>query len=547
MVLSCIVRRGRQAGWYHGPRILARPERVLRAGVLFGRETTATSVRKRIPGTCERRAITTHPSVAPRDEGTPQQLRGSYRMMKPGTILQPFTRRQWPALELAETYLAFFQRRDHLLLPRSPLVVPGTTTHFVIAGMQPLMPYLRGETPPPAPRLTDVQTCLRTVDIERVGDNARTNTSFHMLGNWSVGDYGRREAIELALELLEVFGLDRSRLWVTTFGGDESRGLRPDEAAVEAWRRAGLPDERIVPLGYEDNFWTTGGPGPCGPDTELWVDRGPALGCGEPSCCPGCERCDRFLEFWNLVFIEFEQTPDGRYEPLPLKSVDTGLGLERFAAVAQGALTVHATDLFVPTQARLAELAPEGSARGNGNGGGNDSRSHVREQRARHIVVDHARAALLLGLAGVEPAHEGAGSVLRRLIRRAAAQGHALGLRGSFLTELIGPLMQAHGALLRPEELPRLPAVAALLAAEERDFARTLAAGLRLLDRVQPDEHGVVPGERLFTLHSERGFPPELAAELLVERGLTVDWPGYERALAAHRAVSRAGNGKGQP
>jgi alanyl-tRNA synthetase len=455
--------------------------------------------------------------------------------METGTILQPFTRRRWPALEIADTYLAFFQRRDHLLLPRSPLVVPGTTTHFVIAGMQPLMPYLRGETPSPASRLTGVQTCLRTNDIERVGDNARTNTSFHMLGNWSVGDYGRREAIELALELLEVFGLDRSRLWVTTFGGDEPRGLRPDDAAAEEWRRAGLPDERIVPLGYDDNFWTTGGPGPCGPDTELWVDRGPALGCGEPSCRPGCERCDRFLEIWNLVFIEFEQMPDGRYEPLPLKSVDTGMGLERFAAIAQGAPTVHGTDLFAPARARLAELTPRKSD-------GADSRLH--EQRARHITVDHARAALLLGLAGVEPAHEGAGSVLRRLIRRAAAQGHALGLRGPFLAELAGPLVEAHGALLRPEELPRLAAVEALLTAEERGFARTLAAGLRLLDRVQPDERGVVPGERLFTLHAERGFPPDLAAELLVERGLTVDWPGYERALAAHRTVSRVGKGQ---
>ncbi|MGH2486817.1 MAG: alanine--tRNA ligase-related protein, partial [Ktedonobacterales bacterium] len=239
------------------------------------------------------------------------------------------------SVAITERCLAYFRARDHREIPGSPLVRPEFDTSFVIAGMQPLMPYLRGDVAPPYPRLTDWQRCLRADDADAVGSNARKLSSFHMLGNWSVGDYGRRGAIEMALDLLtNEFRLDTATMWVTTFEGDAALGLPPDDAAVAEWLRVGWPSERIVPLGMEDNFWSTGGPGPCGPDSEIFIDRGVARGCGEPTCRPGCA-CDRFLEIWNLVFIEFEQRSDGRYNRLPLRSVDTGMGLERTASVLQ--------------------------------------------------------------------------------------------------------------------------------------------------------------------------------------------------------------------
>ena len=430
--------------------------------------------------------------------------------------------------ELARRYLAFFQARGHREIPGAPLAVPGSDTSFVIAGMQPLLPYLRGDLPPPASRLTDIQRCLRTDDIEAVGTNGRKLTSFQMLGNWSIGDYGPRDAIALALAFLDELKLDRDRLWVTTFGGDITRGLPPDTLAVEEWRRAGIPVARIVPLGVEDNLWSTGGPGPCGPCTEIYVDRGEALGCSRPECQPGCD-CERFLEIWNLVFITYELTPDGRYLPLPFRSVDTGMGLERTAAVLQDVPTVYETDLLAPGLRRLSEIAPVHS--------GDDSRYTL----ARRIIADHARAALFAGLVGVVPDRNGRGSVVRRLIRRAARQGRILGFDRPFLGDLLEPLAEAHGGLLTDEERSRVPLVARMVTDEEQRFVRVLTAGLRTLETLAPGPDGRVSGERLFVLHAERGFPADLAAEILSERGLTIDWPAYERALAEHHEISRAG------
>jgi alanyl-tRNA synthetase len=430
------------------------------------------------------------------------------------------------SVELTERYLAFFRTRGHHEIAGSPLVPSDNTTSFVIAGMQPLIPYLRGQMPPPAPRLTGWQRCLRSDDVDAVGTNARKCTSFHMLGNWSIGDYGRRGAVELALELLNELGVGRGRLWVTTFGGDQEQGLPPDGAIVAEWRRLGIPSGRIVPLGIDDNFWSTGGPGPCGPNSEIFVDFGSESGCGGADCKPGCS-CNRFLEIWNLVFIEHERLPDGGYTPLPLRSVDTGMGLERIALVLQGVPTVFETDLFAGARRRLLELAPE------------DSASGPFVLRARRRIVDHTRAALLAGLAGVQPGPYGRGSVMRRLIRRAAREGRLLGLTEPFIGELAWPLAEDHGSLLTPEERARVPEVARMLADEERRFTRVLTAGLRELERLTPDGEGTVAGERLFALQADRGFPADLAAEVLAERGLDIEWSGYERALQRHREVSR--------
>jgi alanyl-tRNA synthetase len=446
--------------------------------------------------------------------------------------------------EIVARYLEFFRARGHLEIPGGPLVVPESTTSFIIAGMQPLLPYLRGEQTPPSPRLTDLQRCLRTDDVDGVGLNARKLTCFHMLGNWSIGDYGKREAIARALELLDDLGIDRGSLVMTTFAGDADLGLPPDEETIGLWHEVAIPNDHIVPLGAEDNFWTIGGgPGPCGPCTELYVDRGAHLGRCVPACRPGCA-CDRYLEIWNLVFIEYERLPDLTHRPLPLRSVDTGMGLERTAAVLQDVPSVFETDLFAGAQTRLAELAPPGVASGgavpDGLVHGDLTPDALREPRARRMIVDHARAVLLAGLSGVVPGPDGRGSVLRRLIRRAARQGHVLGIERPFLRELLPPLVAAHGPLLTADERARVAALGDLVAEEEARFSRVLTAGLRELGRLRPGPDGLVPGARIFALHAARGFPADLAGEILAERGLTVDWPGYERALEEHRVVSRA-------
>ena len=262
------------------------------------------------------------------------------------------------SIELVEHYLSFFRAHNHIELPGSPLVVPGNSTSFIIAGMQPLLPYLRGQQTPPSPRLTSLQRCLRSDDADAVGTNARKNTSFFMLGNWSIGDYGKHEAIDMALDLLlNTFAIDQTKLWVTVFSGDEQLKLPLDEDAIAGWLRVGIPRERIVPLGTDDNFWTMGGSGPCGPNSEIFVDRGIEFGCGELTCQPGCE-CDRFLEIWNLVFMQYERFQDGHLEPLPQRNIDTGMGLERTASVLQDTESVFSIDLFQPANTRLQDFAP---------------------------------------------------------------------------------------------------------------------------------------------------------------------------------------------
>ncbi len=462
-------------------------------------------------------------------------------MSKTKSMTQQSHPHVWSSARIAETYLAFFEQHGHLRLAGHPLAAPENSTSFIIAGMQPLMPYLRGSEPPPAPRLAALQRCLRTDDVEMVGSNDRKMSAFQMLGNWSIGDYGRREAVELAVELLSIFGIDWQRLWITTFGGDPSLNLPPDEDIVAEWLRAGIPGERIVPLGAEDNFWTTGGPGPCGRDTELFIDRGEAFGCGRQECRPGCD-CNRFLEFWNLVFIEFEQHPDGSITPLPLRSVDTGMGLERMALLLQGAPSAFHIDLFLPAQQRLHSLLPNehDSHDGHGHDGQPSAMLPAQREQSQRMIVDHMRAALFVGAEGTEPGRDGRGSVLRRLIRRAATRGRLLGITRPFLSELLMPLAQAHGALLSEEEQQRVPLLEEMVRQEEQRFQRTLTAGLRMLDSITPGERGVVPGELLFQLHAERGFPADLAAEILAQRGLQVEWPSFERATQAHREVSRS-------
>lgn len=428
--------------------------------------------------------------------------------------------------EITRRYLTYFREHNHLQIASVPLTASESTL-FIIAGMQPLLPWLRGQEPPPSPRLTAVQRCLRTDDVHMVGVNGEKLSSFNMLGNWSIGDYGKREAVHYADEVLSLFGVDRSALWVTVFAGDQDAGLPPDDETIGYWRAVGQPDERIVPLGMDDNLWTMNEPGPCGPCTEMFIDRGEALGCGRPDCRPGCS-CDRFLEFWNLVFIQYEWQVNGSYTSLPLRSVDTGMGVERIAAVLQQKETLFETDLFAGTQQRLEEFAPS-------------EHDSPLQQRARRVIVDAVRSSLYIGLEGVTPQATGRGSVLRRLIRRASRQGRILGLEQPFLGELLPPLLVSGEDMFSPKERELTPAVAAMITLEEQRFARVLTTGLRLLERIEPSKGNIVSGEQLFLLHAERGFPADLAAEILSERGLTVDWPGFEAAMEQHHAISRVG------
>ncbi len=430
--------------------------------------------------------------------------------------------------EIVERYLAFFRSKGHTQLPGSPLAVAGGSTSFVIAGMQPLLPYLRGLIAPPSPRLTALQRCLRTDDAEVVGTSTSKNTAFHMLGNWSIGDYGKREAIEMALDLLlNVFGVDQSKLWVTVFAGDSELGLPADEEASQEWLRIGIPREHIVPLGVEDNLWTMGGPGPCGPCSEIFFDHGPGFD-SHPSVCRPGDSCERFLEIWNLVFMEYESLPSGSLTPLPQRNIDTGMGLERIASVLQRAESVFSIDLFQPALSHLLEVAPSGVI-------GDDSR----ETRARRILVDHMRAVLFACLSGVMPGRDGSGSVVRRLLRRASRQVRLLGIDKAFLGELLALLAQGHGSLLTPEEHEKVPQIIRIVEEEEKLFERVLTIGLRYLSQLKPAANGLIPGELLFKLRAEKGFPTDLAIEILTERGLEVDWSGYEQASEEHRRVSR--------
>src|SRR5258708_18222774 len=310
--------------------------------------------------------------------------------------MEPNTQKStvWTSEAISTTYLAFFTAREHLELPGRSLIAPNQSTYFTVAGMQPLLPYLRGQQTPPASRLTSFQRCLRTVDVDETGDTNRKLTLFHMLGNWSVDHYGRREAIEMAVELLTLFGLDLSRLWVTTFGGDPALNLPPDEFTSGEWQRHGFPTEHIVPLGMEDNFWDMGAgvPGPCGPCTELFLDCGSEHGCRQPECRPGCS-CERFLEIWNLVFIQFDPSPDPTLPPLPFFSLPTALGLERIGMVLQDVPSLFDIDLFQPAIEVLNSLAPVRK----------DSDALL-DQRAPRVVLTHTRASIFASLQAALPA-----------------------------------------------------------------------------------------------------------------------------------------------
>ena len=438
--------------------------------------------------------------------------------------------------EIRERFLSFFEQRDHRRLPSASLV-PAEHDESVLlttAGMHPLKPYFQGRERPPHPRLTSVQKCFRTPDIDQVGITARHLTFFEMLGNFSVGDYFKAGAVEFAWEVsLQVFGFDPEQIWITVFEGDEELGLGPDEEAIEAWLAIGVPRERIVALPRSENFWQAGPLGPCGPCSELYLDRG--LDFGAPDDLPGGEN-ERFLEYWNLVFMQYDQKTEGVLTPLPTQNIDTGLGLNRLAAILQDKPSVFETDQFAP----LIALGERLSGRTYGESPDVD--------RALRILADHTRGMSMLVADGVVPSNEDRGYVLRRLMRRAILQGRRIGIEPGFLPAFAAEVRESMGKAY-PELLEHADTVDMWLAREEEAFGRTIVQGTRLLaehvERARAEGLEGIGAAEAFQLHDTYGFPFELTLELAAEQGFGVDQQGFEELMEGQRERARATAGRG--
>src|SRR5580704_10591933 len=436
--------------------------------------------------------------------------------------------------EIRERYLAFFEERGHRRLASASLVPPPEDRSVLLttAGMQPLKPYFLGREAPPAPTLTSCQKCFRTPDIEKVGSTLRHLTFFEMLGNFSIGEYFKQGAIEFAWELArEVFGFRGEDIWVTVFEGDEALGLGADEEAIELWEAVGVPRERIVGCPRSENFWEAGPVGPSGPCSELYLDRGLDFGTAED--LPGGEN-ERFLEFWNLVFMQYNQEPHDHLGELPTRNIDTGLGLNRMAAILQGKESVFETDQFQP----LLDLGQELSGRRYGEAHPTD--------RALRILADHTRGMSFMVADGVVPSNEERGYVLPRVMRRAIQQGRSLGMESGFLVRYAAVVRELMGGAY-PELTQQREAIEKWLASEEESFGRTLEQGTRLLEDLiaraaDAGAEGIAAADA-FELHDTYGFPFDLTRELLAERGLGVDATGFEQLMEGQRARARAAAG----
>jgi alanyl-tRNA synthetase len=433
--------------------------------------------------------------------------------------------------ELREGFLAYFESKGHKRLPSWPLI-PRADDHSTLltsAGMQPQMPFFLGRERPPAPLTTTAQKCFRTPDIDEVGLDGHHLTFFEMLGNFSFGQYFKEGAIELAAEFIrEHLQIEWDRIWATVHAGDPELGLGEDETAIALWEAIGLPRQRIVELPSSENFWSVGGPGPCGPDSEIYYDWGEEHGCGDPGCAPACQRCDRFLEFWNLVFMEYELHVDRTLTPLPTQNVDTGMGVERLAAIMQGVRSVYETDGY---QAIMAWIEAESGVAWD---------AHETARKAHRVLADHGRGMTFLVGDGITPSNEGRGYVLRRIVRRAVQQARKIGLEDLWrLSDVVVEQM----APWYPELAENRDRIRDVLRAEEERFSDTLSRGMRLFDEVAAK--GDISADDAFVLTATYGFPVELTMELARERGLAVDEEGFGRLMEEHREISRAGADRG--
>ena len=425
--------------------------------------------------------------------------------------------------ELRESYLSFFESKGHLRHKSYPLVPINDKSLLLInAGMAPLKKYFTGESEPPRHRMTTCQKCIRTPDIDRVGLTARHGTFFEMLGNFSFGDYFKEEALPWAWEYItEVLEMPKDRLWATIY--------KDDEEAYDIWtKKIGLPAERVVRLGKEDNFWEHGS-GPCGPCSEIYFDRGPEFGCGSPDCKPGCD-CDRYMEFWNNVFTQFDNDGNGNYTRLAKPNIDTGMGLERLACIMQGVNNLFEVDTVRNIMLAICEKA--------GVSYGADEKSDI----SLRVITDHIRSTTFLICDGVVPSNEGRGYVLRRLMRRAARHGRMLGIQGTFLADIVDVVAKENYSEY-PELTEKADYIKKIVKIEEERFAATIDSGLSILsgitEKAKKEGQSILSGDEVFKLYDTFGFPVDLTREIAAEAGLSIDEAAFVRLMEQQKQRAR--------
>ena len=426
------------------------------------------------------------------------------------------------AIEIRNKYLEFFKNHGHAVIPSAPLIPENDpSVLFTTAGMQPLVPYLLGEKHPAGTRLTDYQKCVRTNDIEEVGDN-RHLTYFEMLGNWSLGDYFKEESIQMSYDFLtKELNIPAEKLSVTCFAGDED--CPRDNTTAECWKKAGIPEERIYYFGKDDNWWIAGEEGPCGPDTEMFYDT------GKPKCSPECNPscgCGKYVEIWNNVFMEFYKDHEGKYSKLKQHNVDTGLGLERMTMLLEGKETPFETELFAPIMDKLMELQK------------NDNIA------SRRIIAEHLRSSMMIICDGGRPSNVDRGYILRRLIRRMVRHMNKLQISLDELSTLIelnvNNLKEMYPTLNENRET-----IKAVILEEKDKFVKTLEKGekefAKEIETVKAQGKDLIPGKMVFRLYDTYGFPPEETEELALENGMKIDKEEFEKLFKEHQEKSRAG------
>lgn len=428
--------------------------------------------------------------------------------------------------EIKKKFFEHFKARDHLEIPNSSLVPEyDPTLLFINSGMAPIKKYFLGLQKPPSERLFNVQRCLRTEDLDQVGKNTKTLTFFEMMGSWSIGGYGKQEAVEFALDLItQGYGFKKERLYATVFAGDKD--IPRDEETIRCWLHVGIPKERVLLLPASENFWTSGPVGPCGPCTEVLYDRGASFATKKDSR-PETDG-DRFYEIWNAgVFMEYNKLGEGKYEPLPFKSVDTGAGVERFATILQGKSSIFEIDLIWPLIKVLEKIA---------------SRSYEKDEKddlSFRIISDHTRAMTFAIADDVFPSNTGRGYVLRRLIRRAIRQAYLLDINGYFLSQVADVVIEIMAGEY-PKLLNNKANILKVIEDEEERFGKTLKKGIKLLDKLLAEEDlKKISGEVAFKLYDTYGFPLDLTQEIAGERGVGVDVLGFKRELKKQQKRSR--------
>jgi len=431
--------------------------------------------------------------------------------------------------EIRERYLAFFESKGHLRLPSFPLVPQNDASLLLVnAGMAPLKPYFTGKEVPPSKRVTTCQKCIRTPDIERVGKTARHGTYFEMLGNFSFGDYFKNEATAWAWEFItKEMEMPIDRLWVSIYEEDDEAG--------EIWiNNVGVAADRIVRLGKADNFWEIG-TGPCGPCSEIYYDRGEEAGCGSPDCAVGCD-CDRYVEFWNLVFTQFDKDDKGNYNRLAKPNIDTGMGMERLAAIMQGVNNLFEVDTVRNIMLHVCKLA--------GISYGDDSAKDV----SLRVITDHIRGTTFMICDGVLPSNEGRGYVLRRLIRRAARHGKIIGIKDTFLHKVVETVIAENGGAY-PELIQKADYIKKVVRIEEENFDKTIDQGLAILNdyiaQVKAEGKNILSGENAFKLYDTYGFPVDLTLEIATENKIDVDIDGFNSLMNEQRERARSARSEG--